>query len=55
LAENGFPLVGGQLDVLDGRSVAVLVYGRRKHYIQRVYCGPAAVIRRFPPLERATG
>ena len=32
-AENGFPLVGGRLDVLNGRSVAVLVYGRRKHFI----------------------
>src|SRR5258708_16632321 len=33
LAENGFPLAGGRLDVLDGRSVAVLVYGRPKHYL----------------------
>ena len=32
-AENGFPLIGGRLDVLNGRSVAVLVYGRRKHFI----------------------
>jgi anti-sigma factor (TIGR02949 family) len=33
LAESGFPLVGGRLDVLNGQSVAVLVYGRRKHFI----------------------
>jgi anti-sigma factor RsiW len=32
-AESGFPLVGGRLDVLNGRSVAVLVYGRRKHFV----------------------
>lgn len=32
-ADDGFPLIGGRLDVLAGRNVAVLVYGRRKHII----------------------
>ena len=32
-ADRGFPLVGGRLDVVDGRNAAVLVYGRRKHFI----------------------
>ena len=48
LTAEGFPLIGGRLDVVDGRKVAVLVYRRNQHRVA-LTLWPAASAGNTPP------
>jgi anti-sigma factor RsiW len=48
LSANGFPLVGGRLDYVNGRAVPVIVYSRRSHLIN-VYEWPESAATHFEP------
>ena len=48
LSANGFPLIGGRLDYLDGKTVVALVYQRNKHPIN-LFITPAQTNRTSSP------
>lgn len=55
LAADGFPLIGGRLDVLDHQRVAVLVYGRRLHKIGVFIRSPSGPLKATARTDQRSG
>jgi anti-sigma factor RsiW len=55
LADAGFPLAGGRLDYLDGRTVAALIYRRRDHVISLFVWPNASAGQASTPRLASTG
>ena len=54
LSDAGFPLVGGRVDVIDGKPVPVIVYRRRAHVISVIAVPESGVKDRAEPAARAS-
>lgn len=53
LAKQGFPLVGGRLDYVDGHQAAAVVYRHDKHVINLfAWANPGAADTSFHPVQR---